>query len=150
MLYLGQVLETGHSFWPAKYKGLTFYPTRKNVSPPMGNIPMRKPCPHLWGTSSVEKTSVPTGGPHKAGILGTQYPLMPDAHTNASQLHNSSQRTLRSSHLAQGRAPSNMAHMTTRLKAVAKLLIPILQLFKQIKCSHELDNQELPYKGENC
>lgn len=113
------------------------YPNEEAMSPPMGHILGREDtCSHRRATQSRHP-----GGP---------VPLMPDAHTNASQLRNSSQRTLRSSHLAQGRAPSNMAHMTTRLKAAAKLLIPILQLFKQIKCSHELDNQELPYKGENC
>lgn len=109
---------------------------------------MGRSFPFLLVTSLVENITIDVCSLRQA--TQSRHPGGPgllEAHTNASQLRNSSQHTLRSSCFAW--APSNELHMSTRLKTVAKLLIPILQLFKQIKCSHELDHQEFSYKGEN-
>lgn len=131
---MSQALETEHFFWPTKYKSLIFNP-------------MGRPCPHLPVTSLVKKITNPACS-HRwvSQSRHTGGPVSLEAHTSSSQLHNSSQHMLRSSCLA----PSNTPYMSTRRKTVAKLPTLILQLSKQIKFFHELDNQKFSHKGESC
>lgn len=96
--------------------------------------PVVRTHPCLPVTSMEERMTTDTCSPRKPCRMGTlqaQVCLM--SHTRASQLQNSSQHTLRSSYLAQGGTPSKAPHVSTMLKAMANLLIPILQLFKQMK-----------------
>lgn len=133
---LRQELDAGHTFWSTKCKGLTFYL-------------LGRPWPCLPMASSSEKTvgNCSHGrGAHGRNLGG---PFLLDAHTRAWQLCNSPQCTLTSSRLVLGGAPSRASRVFTMLKAVAKLLVSILQLSKQLKCFHELDNQ-CSYQGESC
>lgn len=131
---MGQILGTEHFFRPMKYKSLIF-------------SPKGRPRPHLPVTSLVNNiTNYAYSNRWASQSRHTGGPVLLEVHTSSSQLHNSSQHVLRSSYLA----PSNTPYMSKRLKTVAKLPILILQLSKQIKCFHELDNQEFSHKGESC